>query len=65
MRIDHLFERLLHPPLAPLGEDGLQVAFEQSTGVLEVLRGVGFGGRDTVKRFIEDADDPPLFGERR
>ena len=54
----------LHPILAALGEDGLQVAFEQSTGVLEVLFGVSFGGGDAVKRFVEDADDPPLFGER-
>ena len=56
---------LLHPPLAALGEDGLQVAFKQGAGVLEVLFGVGFGGGDAVKRFVEDADDPLLFGERR
>ena len=57
-------KRLLHPPLAALGEDGLQVAFKQGAGVLEVLFGVGFGGGDAVKRFVEDADDPLLFGER-
>ena len=34
-------------------------------GVLEVLFGVGFGGGDAVKRFVEDADDSPLFGEGR
>ena len=55
---------LLHPPLAALGEDGLEVAFEEGAGVLEVLFGVGFGGGDARKRFVEDADDPPLFGER-
>ena len=55
---------LLHPPLAALGEDGLEVAFEQGAGVLEVLFGVGFGGGDALKRFVEDADDPLLFGER-
>ena len=42
----------------------MEVAFEQSAGVLEVLFGVGFGGGDAVKRFVEDADNPPLFGER-
>ena len=31
---------------------------------MEVLFGVGFGGGDAVKRFVEDAHDPPLFGER-
>ena len=54
----------LHPPLAALGEDGLEVAFEEGAGVLEVLFGVGFGGGDALKRFVEDADDPLLFGER-
>ncbi len=49
---------------AALGEDGLEVAFKQSAGVLEVLFGVGFGGGDALKRFVEDADDPLLFGER-
>ena len=56
---------LFHPPLAALSEDGLQVAFEQGAGVLEVLFGVGFGGGDAVKRFVENADDALLFGEWR
>ena len=51
-------------PFAALGEDGLEVAFEEGAGVLEVLFGVGFGGGDALKRFVEDADDPLLFGER-
>ena len=42
----------------------LEVAFKEGAGVLEVLFGVGFGGGDALKRFVEDADDPPLFGER-
>ena len=50
--------------LAALGENGLPVAFKQGTGVLEVLFGVGFGGGDAVKRFVEDADDALLFGKR-
>ena len=54
---------LLHPPLTPLRENGLQVAFKQGAGVLEVLFGVGFGGGDAVKRFVEDGDDALLFGE--
>jgi len=53
---------LLHPLLAPLGEDGLEVDFEKGVGVLEVPRGVGCGTGDTLKRFVEDADNPLLFG---
>ncbi len=45
------------PSLAGLGEDGLEVAFKEGAGVLEVLFGVGFGGGDAFKRFVEDADD--------
>jgi hypothetical protein len=44
-----------------LGIYGIQVAFKQGAGVLEVLFGVGFG--DAVKRFVQDADDSLLFGE--
>jgi hypothetical protein len=39
----------------------LEVAFKQITSVLEILFGVGFCGGDAVKRFVEDADNPPLF----
>src|ERR1019366_9191125 len=60
-----LSKRLLHPPGTALGEDGLQVAFKQSAGVLEVLFGVGVGGGNAVKRFVEDADDALLFGQGR
>jgi hypothetical protein len=42
----------------------VQVAFEEGAGVLEVLFGVGFGGGDAVKRFVEDAGDALLFRER-
>ena len=51
-------------PSPRLVENGLKVAFEESAGVLEVLFGVGFGGGDALKRFVEDADDSLLFGER-
>src|ERR1039457_6199754 len=61
----NLFDCLLHPPRAALGEDGIQVAFKQGAGVLEVLFGVGFGGGDAVKRFVQNANDSLLFGERR
>ncbi len=54
-------KRFSDPPLAALGEDGLQVAFEKGAGVLEVLFGIGFGGGDAVKRFVKDADDALLF----
>jgi hypothetical protein len=55
----------LFPPFPALGEDGLQVAFKEGASVLEVLLGVGFDGGDSLKRFVEDADDPLLFGEWR
>jgi hypothetical protein len=41
----------------------LEVAFEEGAGVLEVLFGVGFGGGETRKRFVENANDPLLLGE--
>ena len=56
---------MLHPPPATLGEYGLQVAFEQGAGILQVLFGVGAGDSDAVKRIVEDADDALLFGEWR
>ena len=43
----------LHPLFAALGEDGLEVAFKQRTGVLEVLFGVGLGGGESGKRFVQ------------
>ena len=61
---EHLFERRFHPPRTALGEDGLELAFEKGAGVLEVLFSVGFGGGETRKRFVEQANDPLLFGER-
>ena len=60
----NISQPLLHPPLTALGEDGFEVAFEEGAGVLEVLFGVGLGGGEAGKRFVEDADDPLLFGER-
>jgi hypothetical protein len=41
------------------------VTFKQRAGVLEVFLGVDFGGGDAFKRFVEDADDAPLFGDGR
>jgi len=43
----------------------LEVTLKDSAGVLKVLFGVGFGSRDGLKRFVEDADDPVLFGNWR
>ena len=59
----YIFHLLLHPSFSALGEDGLEVAFEEGTGVLEVLFSVGLSGGDPLKRFVEQADDPLLFGE--
>jgi hypothetical protein len=40
------------------------MAFEEGAGVAEILFGVGCGASETVKRFVEDADDAALFGKR-
>lgn len=39
------------------------MAFEEGAGVLQVLFGLGFGGGEARKRFVEHADDTLLFGE--
>jgi hypothetical protein len=39
----------------------VKVTVEEGAGVLEVFFGVGFGGGDTLKRFVENANDPLLF----
>ena len=39
----------------------VEVAFKQRTGVLEVLCGVGLGGGEAGKRFVQHPDDPLLF----
>ena len=64
-KLTNVSQFCLEPTFTRLSEDGLKMAFKQRAGVLEVLFGVGFGGGDAVKRFVEDADDPLLFGERR
>ena len=46
----------MFPRFTALGEDGLEVAFEEGAGVLEVLFGVGFGGGEALKRFVEQAE---------
>ncbi len=48
-----------------MGEDGVEVAFEEGAGVLAVLFGVGLGGGDPRQRLVQDPHDPPLLGERR
>ena len=58
-------KRLLHPPFTLLGEDGIQIAFEQLAGVGEVLLGIGDRSSDPLKRFIENGDNALLFGKRR
>lgn len=41
------------------------MVLKQGTSVLKVLFSIGFGGGNGLKRFVKDADDPPLFGEGR
>ena len=39
------------------------MTLKERAGVLEVPFGVGFGGGEARKRFVEQADDSLLFGE--
>jgi hypothetical protein len=41
----------------------LKVILKSCTGVLEVPFGVGFGGGEARKRFVEQGDNSLLFGE--
>ena len=53
-------------PIFAVGEGrDPNTAREQFTGTPQILLGVGLGGGDAGERFVEDADDPPLFGQRR
>jgi hypothetical protein len=42
----------------------LQCIVKKLAGVLEVLFGVGFGGGDVGKGFVEEGDNSTLFFER-
>jgi hypothetical protein len=63
-KLAYIAESFIYRIAAALCEDGLEVAFEEATGVSEVLFGVGFGGGDALKRFAKDPDNPLLFWER-
>jgi hypothetical protein len=39
----------------------VEVTLKKLAGVLEVLFGVGFGGGDVGKGFVEEGDDAALF----
>lgn len=53
----------LNPPLTPpLTEHGFKMTLKDRTCVLEVPLGIGFGGGEARKRFVEQGDDSVLFG---
>ena len=60
----HIPQHCLHPTLALLCEHRLQITVENLPGILQILLGVGFGGGDTVKGFVENGDDALLLGKR-
>jgi hypothetical protein len=39
------------------------MTLKDRTGVLQVPFGIGFGGGEARKRFVEQGDDSLLFGE--
>ena len=57
------FHCVLLPPLTPLTEHRLKMTLKERASVLEVSFGVGSGGGETRKRFVEQGDDSLLFGE--
>ncbi len=63
VHLAYLAKRCFNPPLSPLTEHGLKMALEERAGVLEVPFGVGFSGGKASKRFVEQGDNSPLFGE--
>ena len=42
----------------------VEKAFKYGAGVLEIFFSVGLGGGDARKRFVQQPDNPLLFGER-
>ena len=44
-----------------VGHNRVEMALKKLAGVLEVLFGVGFGGGDVGKCFVEEGDDAVLF----
>ena len=42
----------------------MEMTFEDGASVLAVLFGVGLGGVEALKRFVQQVDDPLLFGKR-
>lgn len=52
------------PPIPLLIENGLEVAGEECSGILQVFFGVGAGLGDAVKGFVEDGDYALLFSAR-
>ena len=61
--VSSLSECHLHPPLPSLSKHRLEVALKQSPRVLQVPSGVGLGGGQPGKGFVEDAHDPLLLFE--
>eukprot|EP01030_Chromulinospumella_sphaerica_P002687 gene2688-2629_t len=47
--------------LLSVDNDGVEMTVEKLAGVLEILFGVGFGGGDVGKGFVEEADDAALL----
>ena len=60
-----LTNRSLHPSISALGEDIVEVAFEERAGIFQVRFGFDRGEGDVFKRFVENTHNPLLFGEGR
>jgi len=53
-------KRFFFPAFAPLGEDGLEVAFEEARAFWRFFSALALAGGDALKCFVEDANNPPL-----
>src|SRR5262249_8870989 len=65
LKLSDCTESFLHPTFTMLAKNGLEVAFEKSSGVLQVVFSVGAGLSDALERLVENVDDALLFGDRR
>lgn len=59
----HIAESLFFPVVPALSQDRFKMTLKNRTGTLEIPLGVGFGGGEARKRFVEQGDDSLLFGE--
>jgi hypothetical protein len=61
--INNFIQAHFSPAIPPPAEGNCKMTFKDRAGVPEAPLGVGFGGGEARKRFVEQGDDSLLFGE--